>query len=170
MRLLFELDAENYGEGLEVHTRPSARAIIIEDGKIAMVHSLKYDYYKFPGGGIEDGESRLDALVRETLEEAGLVVDPDSVREFGAARRREKGKGDFIFEQDNYYYLCDCTSEGEQSLDDYERDERFTLELVSASVAARRNREKSHGPKSKLMTEREARVLDILIKEGYVPE
>ena len=31
-----------------------------------MIHSLKYDYYKFPGGGIEDGESNEEALIRET--------------------------------------------------------------------------------------------------------
>lgn len=28
-----------------------------------MVHSMKYDYYEFPGGGIEKGESMIDCLI-----------------------------------------------------------------------------------------------------------
>jgi len=33
-------------------------------------------YWEFPGGGIEGGESAFEAAVRETREEAGLVVEP----------------------------------------------------------------------------------------------
>ena len=66
MRLLFEMDKKDYGECTHSFIRDSARAIIIKSGKIAMVHSLKYDYFKFPGGGIEKGEEPIDALIRET--------------------------------------------------------------------------------------------------------
>ena len=55
MRLLFELDAKDYDLDGKVLVRPSARGIIIKDGKVAMVHSMRYDYYKFPGGGLEPG-------------------------------------------------------------------------------------------------------------------
>lgn len=58
MRLLFEMDKKDYTGCTHTYVRNSARSIIIVGGKIAMVHSLKYDYYKFPGGGIEQGESR----------------------------------------------------------------------------------------------------------------
>ena len=74
MRLLFEIDLKNYDENGKAFRRPSARAIIIKDNKIYMVHSLVYDYYKFPGGGIESNESNIDALIRETKEEAGLIA------------------------------------------------------------------------------------------------
>ena len=54
MKLLFEIDKKNYDNDGKAFIRPSARAIIIKDNKIYMVHSLVYDYYKFPGGGIEN--------------------------------------------------------------------------------------------------------------------
>ena len=65
MRLLFEIDTKDYDPNGKAFVRPSVRGIIIRDGRIAMVHSLKYDYYKFPGGGIESGESPEQALLRE---------------------------------------------------------------------------------------------------------
>ena len=80
MRLLFELDLHDYAECTRSFVRNSARSIIIRNRKVAMVHSLKYDYYKFPGGGIEAGENPVEAMIRETREEAGLTVIPDSVK------------------------------------------------------------------------------------------
>ena len=50
MRLLFEMDKHDYDDCTGNFVRNSARSIIIKDEKIAMIHSLKYDYYKFPGG------------------------------------------------------------------------------------------------------------------------
>ena len=64
MRLLFEMDAKNYDPNGTVFSRPSVRGIILRDGTVAMVHSLKYDYYKFPGGGIEPGEDHLADMWR----------------------------------------------------------------------------------------------------------
>ena len=40
-----------------------------------MVHSKIYNYYKFPGGGIDDGETKIDALIRETKEDTGLTIN-----------------------------------------------------------------------------------------------
>ena len=74
MRLLFEMDKKDYIGCTHTFTRNSARSIIIKNGKIAMIHSRKYDYYKFPGGGIENGEDPIEAMIRETQEEAGLIV------------------------------------------------------------------------------------------------
>lgn len=73
MRTLFTLDKKDYDENSPLFIRPSVRGIIIQAGRIAMVHSLKYDYYKFPGGGIEGEEEQLETLIREVKEEAGLT-------------------------------------------------------------------------------------------------
>ena len=170
MKLLFEIDKKNYDNDGKAFIRPSARAIIIKNNKIYMVHSLVYDYYKFPGGGIEKNESTIDALIRETKEEAGLIVIKDSIKEYGYVHRVQKAKdSDFSkFIQDNYYYICDVENNIlEQQLDDYENFEKFTLELVDPKIAININRNKEHGPKDLDMIEREAKVLELLIKDGY---
>ncbi len=171
MRELFVIDKKNYKENGTVGKRPSVRGIIIKDGKIAMMHSLKYDYYKLPGGGMDTGENQVDTLIREVREESGLVVKAESIREFGYVRRIEKGRFEDIFIQENFYYVCDVEAEGVmQSLDDYEAEEQFTLEYVSAAHAIAVNQTADHKEKNEISTfqgmlERENRVLELVQKE-----
>lgn len=150
--------------------RNSARSIIIRDGKIAMIHSLKYDYYKFPGGGIENGENPVEAMIRETREEAGLVVKPETVKEYGYVHRIQRSDMDSseCFVQDNYYYLCKAEPEAvRQNLDAYEAQETYTLEYVTPLMAIQKNRSVGASPYNPMMFEREARVLELLMSEGY---
>ena len=174
MRLLFELDRKDYDPNGSRFERPSIRGIIVRDGKVAMVHSEKFDYYKFPGGGIEPGEDHKATLIREVKEEAGLVVIPETICEFGWVHRIQKGSEDDIFVQDNYYYLCEAeTTAGAQELDDYEAEERFVPEFVTPQTVIAVNRREEHGEKSGkpmfvTMLEREARVMELLVEEGFV--
>lgn len=94
MRELFSLDQQNYREDGKRYSRPSVRGIILRGGKVLLVHSQKYGYLKFPGGGIEPGEDHVQALCREVREETGLEVIPDSIREFGYVPRRQKDQKD----------------------------------------------------------------------------
>lgn len=171
MRLLFEMDMKDYGECTHSFRRDSARSIIISNGKIAMIHSKKYDYYKFPGGGIENGEDPFDAMIRETQEEAGLTVIPETVKEYGYVHRIQRSDNDpsECFIQDNYYYLCDA-EDGfvSQNLDEYEKKESYQLEYVEPSLAIQKNRSVKDSPYNRMMFEREARVLEMLISEGMV--
>ena len=167
MRLLFELDLKNYADCTHTFRRDSARSIIIRDGKVAMVHSLQYGYYEFPGGGIEPGETPIDAMIRETAEEAGLVVVPASVRPFGYVHRIQRSDRDATecFVQGNYYYLCDAENEPvPRCLDERETEERFTPAFVDPLVAIRKNRTLSAA--FPIPFERDARVLELLIAEG----
>ena len=170
MKLLFEIDKKNYDNNGRAFIRPSARAIIIKDNKIYMVHSLLYDYYKFPGGGIEKDESSIDAVIRETKEEAGLIIIKDSIKEYGYVHRKHKSidPNYEIFDQYNYYYLCDVENNIlKQNLDDYEKEEKYTLELIDPKIAINVNRNNNHGSTDLEMLEREAKVLELLIKDGY---
>ncbi len=171
MRELFTIDKKNYIENGTIGRRPSVRGIVIKNGKIAMMHSLKYDYYKLPGGGIEEGERLEDTLIREVREESGLVVKKDSIKEFGYVRRIEKGKIEDIFIQENFYFLCDVEESVQtQELDDYEEEEQFTLEYVTPEQAIYVNENADHGDKIEQQTFagmilRENKVLEIIQKE-----
>ena len=167
MKILFTLDSKDYDESIEVICRPSARGIIVRDGKVAMVHSAMYDYYKFPGGGIEEGESPLEAMIREVKEESGLEVIPESIREFGNVHRRSRTANGGLFSQDNFYFLCSCKENaGETNLDDYESEEGFTLEFVNPSDAIKKNQNCNYEHKMPLMLKREIGVLLMLIEKG----
>lgn len=144
MKLLKIFDSKNYLDNYKSFERHACRAIIIKDKKVALVKS-NLGYYKFPGGGISEGETKIDALIREVLEETGLQVKRDSIKEFGYTyeKRRsiydEKGLNlelDSIFIQYSYYYICECYDEViEQHLFDYEIDEEYTLEFISIDDA-----------------------------------
>ena len=170
MKTLFEIDLKDYDENGSRFERPSVRGIIFKDDKIALVHSKKYDYYKFPGGGCKKGENQIETLIREVQEETGLVVIPSSVKEYGMVHRIQKGDIDDIFVQDNYYYFCEVEDIIQnQNLDDYEDEENFTLEFVTISEAIKTNKEHHHGEKDKdifyqVMIERDSRVLEMLLE------
>ena len=171
MRLLFEMDQKDYRNCTHSFTRNSARSIIIRDGRIAMIHSLRYDYYKFPGGGIENGEDPVEAMIRETREEAGLLIVPGSVREYGFVHRIQKSDVDESerFIQNNYYYLCEAEEETvPQELDAYEAEEQYRLEFADPAAAIEKNRHVAESPYNRMMFEREARVLELLIADGVL--
>ena len=70
--------------------------------------SLRNMRYVIPQKRIEENESKENALIRETLEEAGLVIIPDTIKEYGYVHRIQKSYHDDAdyFVQDNYYYIC----------------------------------------------------------------
>ncbi len=52
-------------------------AIIERDNKVLLIYRIKdeKEYFVFPGGGIEDGESSTDAIKREIKEEIGINIE-----------------------------------------------------------------------------------------------
>ncbi|MGN0374588.1 MAG: NUDIX domain-containing protein [Butyrivibrio sp.] len=172
MKILFEFDFKNYKTNGTVGKRPSVRGVIIRDEKIALVHSEKYDYYKIPGGGIEGDETQAETLIREVREEVGLEVIPETIKEYGYVLRKEKGKIEDLFIQENFYYFCDVKDKAvSQHLDKKEEDEQFVLKWVQPEIAIEANRIHNHGDKNSdiavHMMEREALVLEKLMEEGY---
>lgn len=61
--------------------RPSAKAIVVIDGRLLVTRHRTPgdsgpDWYIFPGGGQDPGETLHTALVREVREETGIEVRP----------------------------------------------------------------------------------------------
>ncbi len=53
----------------------SASGLVFKDGKILLLRSA-HRGWEFPGGFIEQGESVLDGVKREILEETGIIAEP----------------------------------------------------------------------------------------------
>lgn len=58
--------------------RESCRGIIFSQGKMVVMYREKNNrvYYTFPGGGINEGETKEECVVREVFEEFGINVKP----------------------------------------------------------------------------------------------
>lgn len=174
MKTLLVMDIKNYSETDKHFSRPSARAIIVgKDGKLALVYSKKMKYYKFPGGGMEEEEEREAALVREVKEETGLIVIPETIKEYGCVLRMQRSdkQEHTIFEQKNYYYTC-RTKETvqEQNLDEYEKEAEFVLRFVSAEEAAAANKAcRGLNDFDLVMIERDTKVLELLCGKDSEP-
>ena len=56
--------------------RIRAGIVLIEDNKVALIerHRAGLDYFVFPGGGVDEGETPEQAAIRETMEELGVAV------------------------------------------------------------------------------------------------
>ncbi|MFA6529093.1 MAG: NUDIX domain-containing protein [Candidatus Gracilibacteria bacterium] len=78
MKFLKTLNPENASEE-EVESyevRTAARGVVFDnDGRVAILNVSKHNYYKLPGGGVEEGEDVIGALKRECQEELGCSIE-----------------------------------------------------------------------------------------------
>ena len=56
--------------------RTRAGIVLIEDNKVALIerHRAGLEYFVFPGGGVDEGESTEQGAIREAMEELGIEV------------------------------------------------------------------------------------------------
>jgi len=64
-----------------LHKRMASAAVLLEnaDGELLIVKSDYKKHWTVPGGVIDEGETPLQAVVRETEEEIGVRIDPKNV-------------------------------------------------------------------------------------------
>ncbi len=121
--------------------RHAVRAIIIRDEKLLMVYSTVNRDYKFPGGGIKNGEMHTQALRRELCEETGAILDRVS-RLGGISLEYDRTKipGYGYFKMFSYFYLCSIKEETlSPQLDPYEAELGFTPAWVPCAEALKNN-------------------------------
>jgi 8-oxo-dGTP pyrophosphatase MutT (NUDIX family) len=127
--------------GKRVH-RTAVRAVILRGHDLLMVHSTNVGDYKFPGGGVDEGESHHQALVRELREECGaslLSVEGKLgvIIEYDFAEEKDFD----VFKMTSHYYFCEVGDDfGAQKLDDYERDLGFKPVWIIIDDAISANR------------------------------
>lgn len=125
----------------QVHNRLAVRAVIVQNNQLLMVKNKKGDI-KFPGGGIESGESHEEALKREVVEETGYKLSC-GIEHIGRVveRRIDQYDSDAIFEMESNYYKCELSGHRvNQSLDQYEEELGFEPVWVEIGEAIIQNK------------------------------
>ena len=112
MKLLFTFDKKDYTDDMPLVERYGVRAIIRQGDKFAMQKGSLGEF-KIPGGGVEEGESLEQALIREVREETGLQVMPETIKEIGEAveiKQDQKCKGKKYIAH-SLFYECQVGTE-----------------------------------------------------------
>jgi 8-oxo-dGTP pyrophosphatase MutT (NUDIX family) len=66
-------------DGSPVSWRVSAYALVVKDGRLLVIKNKLEKLGDVPGGGIEEGETIVEAIAREAGEEAGVRVKIGSI-------------------------------------------------------------------------------------------
>lgn len=112
--------------------RNASRAVLFDkNNKIALLRVSKWAYYKLPGGGIDEGESKEEALNRECLEETGCKIK--IIEEIGQIIEH-RGKWNIL--QTSYCYVAKVLGDkGFPNFEQGELDDGFELIWVGIDEA-----------------------------------
>lgn len=131
MKLLLTIKDKPIPTKNKIPFRYASRAIVFDKNNlIPLLFVSNQNYHKLPGGGIEDGESKIKALEREILEETGCKME---VR--GEVGKIVEYRSEFNLIQTSYCYFGTVLVKGKQSLTEEETSEKFELIWVLLSEA-----------------------------------
>lgn len=108
---------------LKLAVRHAARAIVLQGENILLLYTRHYHDYSLPGGGIDQGENKIDGLKRELKEETGArdIRNVEPFARYDEYRPWYKDDADIIY-MISYCYVCDIDDElGETSYEPYEK-------------------------------------------------
>jgi len=126
-----DTDAKNGklpGDFASWYGRVAVRAVLFDNKqRIALMHIGKRDFYKLPGGGVEEEEDLKSAFVREVEEETGYISKATGdIGMFVEKREEEK------MLQVSFCYLAVVEKKGEVNLTESEADEQFSVVWVDS--------------------------------------
>ena len=107
----------------------SVRALVFRDESILLMHNVNGPHI-IPGGRVESGESHLDALRRELVEEAGVEITGVRAVGFMHLRHETPKPPDYPYLYPDLFWLIfqaeyDCDSDLTLEPDDYELSSEF---------------------------------------------
>jgi ADP-ribose pyrophosphatase YjhB (NUDIX family) len=106
-----------------INTREVVRGIIMKGDQILLMYSEKDRMYGTPGGAITLGESKLDALHRELLEEIG-ATQVRIIEHLGSTEEIRESRSSFgqVIRIVSDYYHVDVLRSTEGRLEEHEED------------------------------------------------
>jgi len=111
--------------------REASRAVLFDEkGLIPLLFVSKDEYHKLPGGGIEEGEDKKEALRREVLEEAGSIIDIT-----GEVGKIIEYRSKWNLKQTSYCYLGRIISKKEPNFTEKELSHGFQVVWLSLKDA-----------------------------------
>lgn len=111
--------------------REASRAVVFdENNQIPMLFVSRWGYHKLPGGGIDEGEDRAKALVREVKEEVGSEIEVT-----GEIGKIIEYRSRWNLKQISYCYLGRILSKGKPSFTEKESSQGFKIVWLSLDDA-----------------------------------
>ena len=149
-------------------TRKATRAIVIKGEDILLLYTERYHDYSLPGGGVDDGETIVEGLIRELKEETG-AHNVDNINEFGLYEEfRPWHKPGFdIVHMESYCFTCTIDDElKEPELEAHELSNGMHPVWMNIHQAIAHNEETiAKSDKKGLSIERETFLLKLIVKE-----
>lgn len=131
MKLLKEIQDKPISFETNPKIRDACRAVIFDnDGRIPLLFVSKFKYHKIPGGGIEKGEDKTQALERELIEEAGSGIEIK-----GEIGKISEYRSRWNLLQMSYCYVGQVTTKGEPNFTEKEKDQGFKLIWLTLNEA-----------------------------------
>lgn len=120
--------------------RVAVRGVLFRGSELLLLASRHGDY-KFPGGGVEDGETMSEALQREFVEECGMrSVEVGLALGLTVEYLRAVEPQYEVFKMTSHYFYCSGGVDGAaQSLENYESELELTPRWVTVAEALAAN-------------------------------